>query len=119
MFDAESPYARLLGREMTDFLMEQHVMGDFLGVFIAPDGRLIEPYAPSDHRPACGTTWYTGTSTSTLTLSGPRSANAFPSSRRKSKPRWVAILRFKLSHGTGGTAGSPTSYTQMGMDVRP
>ena len=47
MFDAESPYARLLGTEMTDFLMEQNVMGDFLGVFIAPDGQLIEPYAPN------------------------------------------------------------------------
>lgn len=46
MFDADSPYARLLGEEMTDFLTEENVMGDFLGVFIAPDGRLIEPYAP-------------------------------------------------------------------------
>lgn len=47
MFDPDSAYARLLGREMTDFLMEMNVMGDFLGVFIAPDGRLIEPYAPN------------------------------------------------------------------------
>lgn len=46
MFDPESPYAHLLGKEMTDFLMDEHVMGDFLGVFITPDGRLVEPYAP-------------------------------------------------------------------------
>lgn len=46
-FDADSAYTRLLGKEMTDFVMDQHVMGDFLGVFIAPDGRLIEPYAPN------------------------------------------------------------------------
>jgi DNA-binding transcriptional regulator LsrR (DeoR family) len=47
MFDAESPYAKVLGKEMTDFLMDEHVMGDFLGVFIKPDGTIIEPYAPS------------------------------------------------------------------------
>lgn len=47
MFDADSPYARLLGDEMTDFLVERQVMGDFLGVFITPDGELVEPYAPS------------------------------------------------------------------------
>jgi DNA-binding transcriptional regulator LsrR (DeoR family) len=46
-FDADSPYARLLGKEMTDFLVEEHVMGDFLGVFIAGDGRILEPWAPS------------------------------------------------------------------------
>ena len=37
----------MLGKEMTDFLMEEHVMGDFLGVFIKPDGSVVEPYAPS------------------------------------------------------------------------
>lgn len=47
MFDAESAHARMLGKEMTDFLVEQRVMGDFLGVFITPDGKLVEPYAPS------------------------------------------------------------------------
>jgi hypothetical protein len=47
MFDPESPYARLLGKEITDFLVEEHVMGDFLGIFIAPDGRIIEPYPKS------------------------------------------------------------------------
>ena len=45
-FDAESPYAQLLGKEMTDFLMGENVVGDFLGVFITADGRLIEPYSP-------------------------------------------------------------------------
>jgi len=47
MFDPDSHYARVLGKEMTDFLMEEHVMGDFLGVFITPDGRIVTPYAPS------------------------------------------------------------------------
>ena len=47
MFDAESPYARVLGKEMTDYLVEEHVMGDFVGVFIAGDGRILEPSAPS------------------------------------------------------------------------
>jgi DNA-binding transcriptional regulator LsrR (DeoR family) len=47
MFDAESPYAQVLGKEMTDFLAEEHVMGDFLGVFIKADGTIVEPYAPS------------------------------------------------------------------------
>lgn len=47
MFDAESPYAQVLGVEMTDFLVEEHVTGDFLGVFLTADGRLIEPYAPA------------------------------------------------------------------------
>ena len=47
MFDAESPYARLLGKEITDLLVEEHVMGDFLGVFITGDGRIVQPYLPS------------------------------------------------------------------------
>jgi DNA-binding transcriptional regulator LsrR (DeoR family) len=47
MFDADSPYARVLGDEMTDFLVEEHVMGDYLGVFIAPDGKILEPFTPS------------------------------------------------------------------------
>ncbi len=47
MFDADSSYARLLGAEMTDFLVEENVMGDFLGVFLTPDGRVVEPYAPT------------------------------------------------------------------------
>ena len=47
MFDPDSPYARVLGKEMTDFLMEEHVMGDFLGLFITPDGRIVAPYAPT------------------------------------------------------------------------
>jgi hypothetical protein len=47
VFDADSPYAQLLGKEMTDFLFEEHVVGDFLGVFITAAGRLVEPYAPS------------------------------------------------------------------------
>ena len=47
MFDAESPYARLLGTEITDFLVEEHVMGDFLGVFITGDGCIVQPYLPS------------------------------------------------------------------------
>ena len=47
VFDADSPYARVLGKEMTDFLMDEHVMGDFLGVFIKADGSIVEPYAPS------------------------------------------------------------------------
>ena len=45
-FDAESPYAQLLGKDITDFLMEENVVGDFLGVFVTADGKLIEPYAP-------------------------------------------------------------------------
>ena len=45
MFDAESAYARLLGKDITDVLVEEHVMGDFLGVFLTPDGRPVEPYA--------------------------------------------------------------------------
>ena len=45
-FDPESPYARLLGEELTDFLMEENVVGDFLGVFLTPEGKLIEPYTP-------------------------------------------------------------------------
>src|SRR5688572_360988 len=44
MFDADSPYARVLGKEITDFLAEENVMGDFLGVFITPDGRTLQPY---------------------------------------------------------------------------
>jgi DNA-binding transcriptional regulator LsrR (DeoR family) len=44
MFDADSAYARLLGKEITDFLVADHVMGDFLGVFLTPDGRPVEPY---------------------------------------------------------------------------
>jgi DNA-binding transcriptional regulator LsrR (DeoR family) len=47
MFDAESSYARMLGKEITDFLMDENIMGDFLGVFIKADGSIIEPYAPS------------------------------------------------------------------------
>jgi len=42
-----SPYARPLGDELTEFLVSEHILGDFLGVFIAPDGRLVEPYTPS------------------------------------------------------------------------
>lgn len=45
MFDADSPYARTLGDELTDFLVGEHVMGDFLGVFLCADGRIVEPYA--------------------------------------------------------------------------
>lgn len=45
-FDADSPYAQLLGKDITDFLVEENVVGDFMGVFITPDGKLIEPYAP-------------------------------------------------------------------------
>lgn len=44
MFDADSPYARVLGKEITDFLVEENVMGDFLGTFITPDGRMLQPY---------------------------------------------------------------------------
>lgn len=44
MFDADSPYARVLGKEITDFLVEENVMGDFLGVFMTPDGRTLQPY---------------------------------------------------------------------------
>ena len=47
MFDADSPYARVLGKELTDFLVAEHILGDFLGVFIAPDGRIVEPYTPA------------------------------------------------------------------------
>ena len=47
MFDPESAYAKVLGKEKTDFLMDEHVMGDFLGVFIKADGSIVEPYAPS------------------------------------------------------------------------
>jgi DNA-binding transcriptional regulator LsrR (DeoR family) len=47
LFDAESPYAQVLGKEITDFLVEENVMGEFCGVFVAPDGRLIEPIAPT------------------------------------------------------------------------
>ena len=32
---------------MTDFLVEEHVIGDYLGVFIAPDGKILEPFTPS------------------------------------------------------------------------
>ena len=52
-FDAESPYAQLLGKEITDYLMEQHVVGDFLGVFVTPDGKLMEPYAPQLNAGLC------------------------------------------------------------------
>ena len=47
LFQTDSPYARLLGKEMTDFLVEENVTGDFLGIFFTPDGRLLEPYTPS------------------------------------------------------------------------
>ncbi|MEX2177584.1 MAG: sugar-binding domain-containing protein [Gemmatimonadaceae bacterium] len=45
-FDADSPYARVLGEDVTNFLVEEHVTGDFLGVFFTPDGRTVEPYPP-------------------------------------------------------------------------
>lgn len=45
-FDAESAYARVLGADITDVLEDAHVVGDFLGVFLAADGRLVEPYVP-------------------------------------------------------------------------
>ena len=47
VFDPQSAYATLLGKEMTDFLVDERVIGDYLGVFITEDGRLVEPYAPS------------------------------------------------------------------------
>jgi DNA-binding transcriptional regulator LsrR (DeoR family) len=47
MFDADSPWARLLGEDITTFLEEEHVLGDFLGLFITPDGRILEPYPGS------------------------------------------------------------------------
>ena len=46
-FDPQSAYAQLLGKEMTDFLVEERVIGEYLGVFITEEGRLVEPYAPS------------------------------------------------------------------------
>jgi DNA-binding transcriptional regulator LsrR (DeoR family) len=46
-FDADSPFAKVLQDEMTDFLVEEHVIGDFLGVFIAPEGKALEPFTPS------------------------------------------------------------------------
>ena len=46
-FDADSPYAKVLGDEMTDYLVEENVIGDFLGVFIAPEGKALEPFTPS------------------------------------------------------------------------
>ena len=46
MFDADSPYARLLGEDITSFLEQEHVTGDFLGVFFSPDGKPVEPYPP-------------------------------------------------------------------------
>ncbi|HMC57343.1 MAG TPA: sugar-binding domain-containing protein [Gemmatimonadaceae bacterium] len=55
MFEPDSAYARMLGKEMTDFLVEENVIGDFLGVFFSADGRIVEPYAPSmpvSHIPA-------------------------------------------------------------------
>jgi DNA-binding transcriptional regulator LsrR (DeoR family) len=46
-FDAESAHARLLGDEITDFLVDENVIGEFLGVFLTADGRRIEPYLPT------------------------------------------------------------------------
>jgi DNA-binding transcriptional regulator LsrR (DeoR family) len=46
-FDADSPFAKVLGEEMTDYLAEENVIGDFLGVFIAPGGKALEPFTPS------------------------------------------------------------------------
>ena len=43
-FDADSAHARVLGKEIIDFLVEENVIGDFLGVFLTPDGRTVEPY---------------------------------------------------------------------------
>ncbi|HYC53059.1 MAG TPA: sugar-binding domain-containing protein [Gemmatimonadaceae bacterium] len=47
MFDPQSVYATLLGKEMTDFLVEERVIGEYLGVFFTEDGRVLEPWAPS------------------------------------------------------------------------
>jgi len=46
-FSAGSRYAKLLGRETTELLVEEGALGDFLGVFLSPEGRSIEPYPPT------------------------------------------------------------------------
>ena len=45
-FDPASAYARVLGGDITDILVDEHVVGDFLGVFLTPDGRAVEPWVP-------------------------------------------------------------------------
>ena len=45
-FDPESPYAEVLGPEITQLLVDEGVVGEFLGVFLTADGRAIEPYVP-------------------------------------------------------------------------
>jgi hypothetical protein len=46
-FREKSPYAEVLGKEMTEFLMDEMVAGDYLGVFCSVDGAPIEPYTAS------------------------------------------------------------------------
>jgi len=46
-FRETSPYADLLGKETTDFLQEEIVAGDYLGVFCRVDGGVVEPYTAS------------------------------------------------------------------------
>jgi DNA-binding transcriptional regulator LsrR (DeoR family) len=45
-FDPASPYAEVLGKEITQLLVDEGVVGEFLGVFLTADGRAIEPYVP-------------------------------------------------------------------------
>jgi DNA-binding transcriptional regulator LsrR (DeoR family) len=45
-FEADSPYARMLGEEITEVLETERAVGDFLGVFLRPDGTPLEPYPP-------------------------------------------------------------------------
>jgi DNA-binding transcriptional regulator LsrR (DeoR family) len=45
-FRRDSAYARLLGDELADYLLEEQVIGEYLGVFLTADGRLLEPYMP-------------------------------------------------------------------------
>jgi len=46
-FDPKSPYAEVLGPEITQLLVDEGVVGEFLGVFLTADGRAIEPYVPA------------------------------------------------------------------------
>jgi DNA-binding transcriptional regulator LsrR (DeoR family) len=45
-FDPKSAYAEVLGPEITELLVDERVVGEFLGVFLTADGRAIEPYVP-------------------------------------------------------------------------
>lgn len=46
-FTGDSASAALLGGETTEVLRDARAVGDFLGVFLTPDGGSVEPYPPT------------------------------------------------------------------------